>query len=224
MVLHNTWGVAGTYLAITWVLALEVDTGLVPGTPLVLEADGDTWVTSGGADTDRLVVQYLALLACGTHPSSVTRVDTSTCLASLVGGTLVITSTLNLSVWTREDTLLVDHEAVLAFADWFVVADLADLVAVTGEPRAWVIALLGLPAAGGSERTALVTGATLDNRGQVGGGDIVTGWVRATTNQRLTNVTLRTLTPSLVDNHGTDGVLAAGSAEAAWVNTLTSMA
>ena len=148
MVLHNTWSVAGTYLAITWVLALEVDTGLVPGASLVLEADGDTWVTSGGADTDRLVVQYLALLACGTHPSSVTRVDTSTSLASLVGRTLIIATTFHLSVWTSEDALLVDHEAVFTLANWFVVADLADLVTVTGEPRTWIIALLGLSAAG----------------------------------------------------------------------------
>ena len=150
MVFHDTGGVAWADFAITRVLALEVDAGLVPGTSLVLEADGDTWVTSRGTDTDSLVVQYLTLLASSTHTSSITWVDTATSLASLVGWTLIITSALHLSVWTGEDTLLVDHEAVFTFADWFVVADLADLVAVTGEPRTWIIALLGLSATRGS--------------------------------------------------------------------------
>ena len=150
MVFHDTWCVAWAYLAITGVLALEVDAGLVPGTSLVLEADGDTWITSSGADTDSLVVQHLTLLASSAHTSSVTRVHTSTSLAALVGGTLVIAPALHLSVWTGEDTLLVDHEAVFTLADWFVVVDLADLVGVAGEPRTWVIALLGLSATGGS--------------------------------------------------------------------------
>ena len=148
VIFNNTGGIAGTYLAITGILALEVDTCLVSGTSLVLETDGDTWITSCCADTDCLVVQHLTLLPSCTNSSSVTRVDTSTSLASLVGRTLIIATTLHLSVWTSEDALLVDHEAVFTLANWFVVADLADLVTVTGEPRTWIIALLGLSAAG----------------------------------------------------------------------------
>ena len=41
MILHNTGSVARTDLALTGVGTLEVDAGLVPGTALVLQTDGD---------------------------------------------------------------------------------------------------------------------------------------------------------------------------------------
>ena len=131
MIFYNAWSVVGADLAFTWVLALEVDTSLTPGTSSVLETDGDTWVASCGADTHCLVVQHLALLASITQSGSVTGVDAPARLTSLVGGTLFISSALQLPVRTGEDSLLVDHETVLALANWFVVADLAHLVAVT---------------------------------------------------------------------------------------------
>ena len=109
MILHYTWGVARTNLAFTWVLALQVDAGLVAWAASVLETDGDTGVASGGAHTDSLVVQHLALLAGLAGSWSVTGVDAASLVTGLVAGTLLVTSALQLTVRTGENSSLVDH-------------------------------------------------------------------------------------------------------------------
>ena len=161
MIFHNTGSVARAGLAFTGVPALEVDAGLVARTSSVLQTDGDTGGTSGGAETHCLVVKHLTRLAGATQPRPVTRVDTATRLTALVTGALRITPTLHLAVRAREHALLVHQEAVLAFAHRLVEVDLALLVGVAGESGAGVVTLLVLSAAGLDQWTILVTGASL---------------------------------------------------------------
>ena len=77
------------------------------------------------------MVQHLTLLAWAAQSRPVAGVDTSSHLASLITGTLGITPALHLTIRTGEDSLLVDQEAVLAFAHWLVKVHLALLVGVT---------------------------------------------------------------------------------------------
>ena len=161
MILDNTGRVARADLAFTRVPALEVDAGLIARTSSVLQTDGDTGGTSGGAETHRLVVQHLTRLAWATQPRPVTRVDTASSLTSLITGALRVTPALHLAIRAREHALLVHQEAVLALAHRLVEVDLALLIGVTGESGAGVVTLLVLSVAGLGQRTVLVTGASL---------------------------------------------------------------
>jgi hypothetical protein len=191
MILHNAGRVARTHLAFTRVLALQIDAGLMARTAAVLETDGDAGVAAGGADTHSLVVQNLALLAGVTGSGAVTGVYTTSLVTGLVAGTLFMAATLQLTVRTREDTGLVDHQRVLALAHRLVSADLAHLVAVAGEPGAGIVALTGLSVAGLGQRTLLVTGAAIMNHGMDDWRSA--GGVRSTGHLRPANVTLSTL-------------------------------
>ena len=165
--------------------------------------------------------QDLTLLARTTESGLVTGVDTAPCLTGLVTGTLVVTPALQLSVRAGEVPGLTDHQAVLAPADWLVGGHLALLVALTGEPGTGVHTLPGLSVAGGRHGAGLVC-LTAQVRVSYGVGGA--GGVRSAGNVRSASVTLRTLTPGLVNHHRTDGVLTTGSSEAARVDTAASPA
>ena len=199
MVFHNTGSISRADLAFTGIPALEVNTGLVARTALVLETDGDTGVTSGGAEADRLVIQHLTLLAWSTQPRPVAGVDAAARLTALVARTLLVTTALRWPVRAGEHALLVHQEAVLALAHRLVAVDLTLLVGVAGESGAGVVALVVLSVAGGGEGTVLVTGAALGHLGQRVGR--VTEEVRSAGHQWLANVALRTLAPGLVQHN-----------------------
>ena len=103
-------------------------------------------------------------------------------------------------------------------------ADLAHLVAVTGEPCTRIVALATLSAAGLGQGTLLVTGASsmdhwVDHRGCG-----LAGGVRSAGHLRPPNVTLSTLTAGTVERHGADGIGPTGSSQTTRVNTLASYA
>ena len=77
VVLHFTGSIICTNLALTRVLALIVDTGLVRWTAAVLQTDGHRRVAALNADTSSFVVQHLAVLTLRTNTWVVARIRTT---------------------------------------------------------------------------------------------------------------------------------------------------
>lgn len=216
VVLHHTGGVSRALGCCTRVLALVLDARLPTGTALVFEADGGGGVAAGGTDTDSLVVEHLALLACSADGGGAAGVLAPSVVTGLVGGAVVVDAALNLTIWAGERALLVDNQAVLAGTDGLVARHPALLVEGTGLGRARVVTLPVLGVTGRFQGTVLVCPAPhgsgrsrwqrLDwNRRLVASG------ICATPHVGTSNKALWALASGLVDDHLADGVVSASS-------------
>ena len=207
MVLHHTGRVAGAGRASARVLALVLDACLARWAASVLEADLDGGITAGGADTDGLVVEHLALLACWADRRVVTRVLATSAAAGLVGRAVVMDATLYLTIGAGELALLVYHQAVLAATLGLVALHRALLVKGTGLGGTRVEALASLGVTGCVLSTVLV-GPT-----SKGWGDrkvverLVTLRIWPTSDMGPTNEALWAFTARLVDDHIADGIV-----------------
>jgi len=135
-----------------------------------------------------------------------------------------MSSAFNLAVRTGQDTLLINHQAVLAFTHGLVIRHDALLVGVTRSTSTWVKTLPILAVTSCSKRTVLValTAGWLDNLGL--GWKGVTRRIRATSNMWAANMTLWTFTSWLVNANRTNGIYSTSSSKTTRIYTFAFIA
>lgn len=137
MVFDKAWCVVSTLCSFAGIDALVVTTGQIDWTSAISKANRERWTTVLHADARRFVIHYEACFVFRAGWTSGSRRHTGIQTFSIdtghIGGTSVITVAFAFLGRTDQFSVVIDHEAMFADANWTVPSRYAFLVRVTHE-------------------------------------------------------------------------------------------
>ena len=224
MVFNNAWRVTGTGRLVTWVHTLKVDAGLVRWTARVFEADRERGFALVGADTERLVIRHLASFSFGTGGGGAEILANTTDAAevrrTVIGGETAVLRGDGAWFGAHEFAQRVDDQFVFTSANRFMALNDTFVVLLADLVGTWVNAsAVDAGSCGWAFAVCSATSSSLrgfDNRGRGGFAPVV--WSASAVGSA--GEAFGALAPGCMADNSAEGVLAASTAEAAWVDAL----